>query len=207
MAALPLHATGISKSFGKTQVLDNIELTVESGECVALVGRNGAGKSTLMGCLVGTVIPDAGGVSIAGHSLADKPIQARKALRYLAQEVEVPVALTGREVLEFYADVFGDRSQLEAAVELANIGPSIDHLATTYSVGMKKRVVFAGLTAGHADLYVLDEPLAGVDGETRVRLRDFLAAQLERGAGVLVAAHDQDHADLDALNARRFALS
>lgn len=207
MPAVPLHASGISKSFGNTQVLDDIALSVASGECVALVGRNGAGKSTLMGCLVGTVVPDAGNVAIAGHSLADAPLEARKALRYLAQEVEVPIALTGREVLAFYADVLGDRSGLEAAEALANIGPSIDHLATTYSVGMKKRVVFAGLTAGRASLYVLDEPFAGVDGETRVRLREFLSEQLARGAGVLVAAHDQDVADLDALGARRFELS
>src|SRR5690606_34264922 len=141
------------------------------------LGPNGAGKSTLIGCVCGTVIPDAGTVTIAGHELRGEPIQARRRLRYLPQEGDVPIGLTGRELLEFHADVFEDRGALTTAERLADLGPALDLLATTYSVGMRRRLAFAALACGDAGLYVLDEPFAGLDAASRERLLDWLRAR------------------------------
>ena len=190
--SVPLRAIGLCKRYGARALFEGLELGVAAGEVAALLGPNGTGKSTLLGCITGAVIADAGRVEIGGHDLDAAPMAARAALRALPQEVEVPEGLTGRELLEFHAAVFADPSGQAAAIELADLGPAIDFLATTYSVGMRKRLMFAALTLGPAALYVLDEPFAGVDREGRGRMVEALARALARGAGVLLSAHDAE---------------
>lgn len=190
--SVPLRATGLCKRYGARALFEDLGLGVAAGEVAALLGPNGTGKSTLLGCITGAVIADAGRVEIGGHDLETAPIAARAALRALPQEVEVPEGLTGRELLEFHAAVFADPNGQAAAIELADLGPAIDALATTYSVGMRKRLMFAALTLGPAALYVLDEPFAGVDREGRGRMVEALVRALARGAGVLLSAHDAE---------------
>jgi ABC-type multidrug transport system ATPase subunit len=206
--SLPLRATGLSKRYGQRQVLADVSLELQAGEAVALLGPNGAGKSTLIGCVCGTVIPDAGSVAIAGHDLRSEPIQARRQLRYLAQEIDVPAGLTGRELLEFHADVFMmDRKSMAGVEALSGLGPALELLATTYSVGMRRRLAFASLAFGDAALYVLDEPFAGIDAEGREQLLAWLLERRSAGAAILLAAHVQDNPALEALDARRFTLT
>ena len=188
----PLRASGLCKRYGAMTVFSGLELRVEPGELVALIGPNGTGKSTLLGCVTGAVIADAGTITIGGHDLQAAPIAARAALRALAQEVEVPEGLTGRELLEFHAEVFGEPRGVDRAIVQAELGPAIEALATTYSVGMRKRLMFAALTLGPAALLVLDEPFAGVDREGRGRMLAAIGAALERGAGVLLSAHEAE---------------
>ncbi len=207
MSAPPLRVEGLTKRYAGRAVLEGVELEVGPGEVVALVGPNGAGKSTLLGSVVGTVIPDLGTVAIAGHDLRREPIEARRALRYLAQEVEVPAGLTGRELLEFHAGVFSEPAAVDRAAKLADLGPAIDLLASTYSVGMRRRLAFACLVPGTAALYVLDEPFAGVDTQARGSLLEWLAQRRRAGAGVLLAAHAESEGPaLTALEARCFEL-
>jgi len=190
--SVPLRATGLCKRYGARALFEALDLGVAAGEVAALLGPNGTGKSTLLGCVTGAVIADAGRVEIGGHDLDAAPIAARAALRALPQEVEVPEGVTGRELLEFHAAVFKDALGQMTALELADLGPAIDALATTYSVGMRKRLMFAALMLGPAALYVLDEPFAGVDREGRGRMVEALARALARGAGVLLSAHDAE---------------
>lgn len=202
----PLRVVGLSKRYAQLQVLDDVSFMLERGQTTALLGPNGAGKSTLVGCVCGTVIPDAGTVVIAGHDLRAAPILARRQLRYLAQEVDVPAGLTGRELLEFHGAVFEAHADLGRAEALAELGPALDLLATTYSVGMRRRLAFAALACGDAALYVLDEPFAGVDSGSRERLLAWLVERREAGASILIAAHGQDRWALDALEAEPLEL-
>ena len=190
--SVPLRATGLCKRYGARALFEGLELGVAAGEVAALLGPNGTGKSTLLGCITGAVIADAGRIEIGGHDLESAPIAARAALRALPQEVEVPEGLTGRELLEFHAEVFAEPRGIDRAIMQAELGPAIDALATTYSVGMRKRLMFAALTLGPAALLVLDEPFAGVDREGRGRMVEALARALARGAGVLLSAHDAE---------------
>jgi ABC-type multidrug transport system ATPase subunit len=202
----PLVAAGLVKAYGNHQVLGGIDLQVNAGEAVVLLGPNGAGKSTLLGCICGSVVPDAGRVEIAGAPLRDAPVEARRHLRYLPQEVEVPAGLTGRELLAFFADVHGDAAGRSRAERFVQFGDALDHFATTYSVGMRRQLAFAGLLVGTARLWVLDEPFAGVDADGRLRMLEVLQRALTGGAGLLLAAHDQDADALQTLQARAFPL-
>jgi ABC-type multidrug transport system ATPase subunit len=122
----------------------------------------------------------------------------------LPQEVEVPPGITGREWLAFCADVYGgaDGGGATDAISDPQLAEVLDQLATTYSVGLRRRLAFAAVHQGDAALFVLDEPFAGVDVEGRRWILERLERAIDRGAGALVAAHDHELADLERRSAR-----
>ena len=186
---VPLVVSGVVKRFGPRVVLDDQALRVEPGEAVVLRGPNGAGKSTLIGCICGTVIPDAGTITIAGHDLQREPLVARARLRALPQEVEVPAGLTGRELLAFFADVHRDPTGLERAAAFTELGDALDRLATTYSVGMRRLLAFATLLPGESTLWVLDEPFAGLREAEMPRLRSVLERLKGERLAIVIIEH------------------
>lgn len=200
----PLLVQAITKRYGGRTVLQGIDLRVEPGQTVVLRGPNGSGKSTLLGCIAGTIIPDEGRVLIAGHDLTAAPVPARAALRYLPQEPEVPAGLGGDELLRLFAEAYGDAHGIERATRFLDFGEALPRFASTYSVGMRRLLMFAALLPGHGRLFVLDEPFAGVDEDGRAKIKQQLQRLLEQGAGLVIAAHDRDVADVSSLSPRRF---
>ncbi|HFE44985.1 MAG TPA: ATP-binding cassette domain-containing protein, partial [Nannocystis exedens] len=159
----------------------------------------------LLSCIAGTTIADSGEIAIAGHDLKTAPIRARAALRYLPQEIELPAGLSGRELLELHAAIFA-APLTNSAIEFAALGESLDHLATTYSVGMRRRLLLAALSLGEAALWVADEPFAGLDRPSQIAAIALLRARAAAGAGILLAAHDADEPWLQALDAKTLFL-
>lgn len=206
MSTALLVAEDLHKDFGSGELLGGLSLFVGAGEAIVLRGPNGAGKSTLLGCLAGTVAPDRGRVEIAGHDLLRDPVAARVPLRFLAQEVEVPQGVSGRELLEIWADVYRDRDGLARAQEVSGLGDALPRLATTYSVGMRRQLAFAGLVPGTPRVWVLDEPFAGVDDDGRARMLAHLRGRLEAGAAIVLATHGHDIATLEELEPRELVL-
>jgi ABC-type multidrug transport system ATPase subunit len=200
MTDVPLVVEALTKRYADRTVLDAVSLRVEPGQTVVLRGPNGSGKSTLLGCIAGTVIADEGRIVIGGHDLGREPLRARAALRYLPQEPEVPPGLSGRELLGFFAEVYGDAGAVERAAAFLGFGGALERFATTYSVGMRRLLMFAALLPGRGRLWVLDEPFAGVDAEGRARIRRAIERALADGAGVVLAAHDRDVQDVEALS-------
>jgi ABC-type multidrug transport system ATPase subunit len=201
-----LQADGIFKDFGAGELFGGLSLAVAAGEAVVLRGPNGAGKSTLLGCLSGTVVPDRGTIAIEGRDLYADPVAARAPLRFLAQEIEVPSGVSGRELLEIWADVYGDREGLPHAAAVSGLGDALDRLATTYSVGMRRQLAFAGLVPGRPRVWVLDEPFAGVDDDGRARMLAQLGRAKDEGAAIVLATHGHDVQALDTLSPRALSL-
>lgn len=203
-----LDVEGVRKTFGKRPVLDGIDLRVAAGAAVVLRGPNGAGKSTLLSCIAGTLVPDAGRVRIGGHDLAEAPLAARGALRYLPQEVEVPAGISGRELLDLGATIFGaDANDRRRAAEVTGLGDALERYAATYSVGMRRLLACGQLVLGRARLWVVDEPFAGVDADGRARVLAALLAAKADGAGIVIAAHDRDADEVAKLEPERFDLA
>ena len=200
MSSSPLHVQSLHKRFGARVVLEDVSLKVEPAQVWRIAGGNGAGKSTLLGCIAGTLIPDSGETLIAGHSLRDAPIDARAALRYLPQAPPTPLGVSGREILTLYAELFdASGDDVTRVAEDSCLGDAIDELVSTYSGGMRQRLMFHALRFGCPALVVLDEPFAGVDRSGRTAFREQIDRWLAGGAGVVLATHEPDDPALDGL--------
>ncbi len=200
-AAEPLvSASGLSFSFGRTLVLDGVDLTLRAGEFVALVGPNGSGKSTLLKVLLGSLRAQRGEVRLFGRD--PSRVSERARIGYVPQrpilDSEVPatveeIVAAGRLARRGWWRPLRREDREEVRHALASVG--LDELAhqplNELSGGQQQRAFIARAFASEPDLLVLDEPIAGVDAESQRRFRESLTHLIhEHGAGVLLVSHE-----------------
>lgn len=189
-----LVAEAARKTFGSVVALEGLNLCVEEGKTVCLLGANGAGKTTTMNLFLGFIAPDSGEVRVAGVSPNEQPGLARKSLAYIPENVALYPALTGFENLRFFDQLCGhdrkDNELLEILVEVGLTREQIERPVTGYSKGMRQKVGLAIAFAKGAKALLLDEPMSGLDpkaaSEFTARVRKFQ----EAGCAVLIATHD-----------------
>jgi ABC-2 type transport system ATP-binding protein len=190
-----LYAQGLSKRFGDTVALDNLNLAVAPGEVVCLLGANGAGKTTTINLFLGFLSPDAGAAWVDGVEVARDPLAARRRLAYLPEAVALYGRLTGLENLTFFDRLAKAQSSPESALRqiLCDVGlpeQAHDRPAGTYSKGMRQKVGLAIAIARGARAVLLDEPLSGLDPEAANQLGALIGRLRADGCAVLMATHD-----------------
>jgi ABC-2 type transport system ATP-binding protein/ribosome-dependent ATPase len=179
----------LARSFGRLIAVADVDLVVESGEVVGLLGANGAGKTTLIRLLLGLLRPSAGRLRLFG---AAPSRQTRRRLGYVPQGLGLWDDLTVRENLAFSAGAFGRRAGADLDAELTAVR---DQLVRDLPLGFKRRLAFVAALSHEPELLVLDEPTSGVDALARARLWDTIRASAEDGTGVLVTTHTMDEAE------------
>jgi ABC-2 type transport system ATP-binding protein/ribosome-dependent ATPase len=199
-----VEASAVTRRFGAFTANDRIDLHVEQGEVVGLLGANGAGKTTLMRLLLGLLRPTSGTVRILGRV----PSRAvRRQVGYVPQGLGLYEDLTVAENVEFAAAAFGTG----AAPLDADLRAEARTLVRELPLGLRRRLAFATALGHDPALLVLDEPTSGVDVLGRGRLWDTIRGAAEGGAGVLVSTHymeEAEHCDrLVVLTAGRVAVS
>jgi len=192
----PLEARGISQRFGRKRVLRRVDLKIESGELVGLVGANGSGKTTLFSIMTGLLPPDAGESTFAGRSIDGLSLELRARFAYVAHRPQVYLGLTARENLELFAQLRATVGATTIASDevLSRFGlaDAADRLVGTFSRGMAQRLALARALASSPDILILDEPFTALDRQGREFLAEILRAERERGAALFVASHDHD---------------
>jgi branched-chain amino acid transport system ATP-binding protein len=206
-----LEVDGLEKRFGGIKALDGADFDVESGELVGLIGPNGAGKTTLFNCMTGFLDPTAGTVRLNGEDVTtDAPDKlARKGLLRTFQITRELTTLTVKENMlvaaqEHPGDNFWSairqgsevqefESEIEAKADRLLEQASIDHMADTYagklSGGQRKLLSVARAMMVDPDVFLLDEPFAGVSGENRERIIDYVTDLNEQGKTFIVIEH------------------
>lgn len=193
-----VRLSGISKSFGSTVALDNVTMTVPDGSFVVLLGPTGAGKTTLLRMVSGLDTPDAGTVSIGGHSMAGLT-PAHRNVAMVFQQYSLYPHMNVRENLEFplkspilrtpQAEI--DRKVAEVA-EILQISHKLDNKATALSGGEMQRVSIGRALVRNPSVYLMDEPLSSLDAKLRADLRvELKNIQANSGATLLYVTHDQ----------------
>jgi ABC-2 type transport system ATP-binding protein len=178
---------GVTQRFGDLVAVDDVDIVLESGEVVGLLGANGAGKTTLIRLLLGLLRPSAGRVTLFGEPPSRR---TRRRLGYVPQTLGLYDDLTPRENLELARAVFGRGGDLPEALH-----PSADVPVGQLPLGVQRRVAFAQALGHRPDLLVLDEPTSGVDALARARLWESVRTAAEGGAGVVVTVETDRWAD------------
>jgi ABC-2 type transport system ATP-binding protein len=182
---------GVSKSFGKTPVLRNVDLDIAPGEYFGLAGLNGAGKTTLIKCMLDFCRVDAGSIDLFG--VAHVQPRSRARLAFLPERFVPPYYLTGRDFLSFMLRLQGRAYGEDAVVEmLAALDMDAAALAKpvrSYSKGMTQKLGLAACFLSGRDLYVLDEPMSGLDPKARACLKSLLVRLRTAGATLFFTSH------------------
>jgi ABC-2 type transport system ATP-binding protein len=184
----------VTHRFGRNTAVDDLNLTIPSGELFALLGRNGAGKTTTIKILVGLLRPSEGKVWVGDNSVADDPSETNRLIGYVPDQPQLYDKLTGREFLEFVGQMYGlSGAALEEAIERQvaqfQLAEFADQLAESYSHGMKQRTVFAAALLHEPRTIVVDEPLVGLDPHSIRLAKDLLRKCAQGGAAVLMSTH------------------
>jgi len=189
-----LKTINLTKHFNGQTVVKDLNLTIDSGEIYCLLGANGAGKTTTINMLLNVFPPTSGKALIGGVSVTDQPVQTKKRLTYIPENLTLYPNLTGAENLRFFAGLSGlnlSSSQIEATLQQAGLQPEAVHRRLeTYSKGMRQKVGIALAIARSSDVLLLDEPTSGLDPSASNDFARLLDIMRERGAAILMATHD-----------------
>ncbi len=193
----PIHAQGISRRYGKTLALRRLDLTVKPGEIVALLGPNGAGKTTTLKILSGILEPTEGEVRIAGHDLFRDAMEAKRQIAYLPDRPHLYERLTAWEFLKFVASLwnlprYSWEPTAKATMERLFLGEEVDDLIENYSYGMRQKVVFAAGLIHAPRVWILDEPMSGLDPRAAMEMGKILREEAARGCGIFLSTHTLD---------------
>jgi ABC-2 type transport system ATP-binding protein len=198
---IALDAQEISKSYNGRKVLDCVSLQMGPTDFYVLMGPNGSGKSTLLSILAGTNSFDAGSVRILGNDLCQDRLEAREHIGYVPQENFCSNFLSGRENLEYFADLLGlpksqAKEKIDDLLHMMGLEDEEDKPVAAYSGGMRKKLEVATALLGNVRILFLDEPTTGLDPNVR---KDFLSLLQEinkRGTAILLVTHIGEDAEM-----------
>jgi sodium transport system ATP-binding protein len=195
-----IEIEAVSKRFSKHLALDKIELTLGAGQIFGLLGPNGAGKTTLMRIVCTLLRADSGTVRVNGYDVARSPLQVRQQIGVVSAGMGVYERLSGRENLEFFAELHGlakatCRARIEALRVQLGIGDWLDLPASGYSTGMKQKIVIARAVLHEPLVLLLDEASNGLDVLARRALLEFAMRYRALGKLVIYSTHVMSEAE------------
>ncbi len=192
-----LEVIDFSKKYGNNTNYSahHVSFTVEEGEVVGLVGSNGAGKSTIIKSLIGVLPFTEGTIKIGGYDINKQPEKAKRLVGYVPDDHSVYEKLTGREYINYIGSLFGatkaqKKFVVEQLAEKFEIRYALDVQIAGYSHGMRQKVCILGALAHEPALWVLDEPMVGLDHQTMMLLCDYIRGYADGGRSVLFSSHN-----------------
>ena len=191
-----LKISNLSKSYAKgtKKAVDSLNLEIKNGEIFGFIGPNGAGKTTTIKMITGILIPDEGEIEINGHSLKSDPIAAKMSMGYVPDNHDIYEMLTGREYLCFMADMYDvpmlkRQERMEQFLKQFELDKAVDSQIKSYSHGMKQKLVITGALLHDPALWILDEPLVGLDPRSAMLLKEQMRAHCAAGNTVFFSTH------------------
>jgi ABC-2 type transport system ATP-binding protein len=183
----------LTKEFGKTRAVDSLNLEIKDGEVFGFLGPNGAGKTTTLKIMAGLLKPTYGRVVINGLDIWREPERAKRIIGFVPDRPFLYGKLTGREFLNFIGDLYEVEEErekrIEEMLELFDLLEWADELIESYSHGMKQRLVMAGAFLHNPSVFIVDEPMIGLDPIGIRMLKNLFRKMQEMGRTVFMSTH------------------
>lgn len=186
----------VSKTYnhGAAKAVDDLSLELKPGEIYGFLGPNGAGKTTTIKMLTGILSYEEGEIEICGYDMKRDPINAKRNVGYVSDNDVIYDKLTGKEYVNFLADIYGvslaDRkARAERMLELFHLADAFNNPIKTYSHGMKQKISIIGALIHNPKLWVLDEPMMGLDPQSAYELKELMRRHCEEGNTVFFSTH------------------
>lgn len=181
-----LKCTDLIKKYGSNTAVDSLDFEIETGGIIGLLGPNGSGKTTLIKLICGLLTPDSGAITVDG---VDIGVESKKKVAYHPDHMFLSNMLTVKKEIEYFSDFFEDFNQDKARALLSDLGVNENAMIGTLSKGNKEKVSLILTMSRSAKLYLLDEPIAGVDPATRDYILGTVLKNYAEGSAVVISTH------------------
>lgn len=176
----------LTKTYDHKVVLDHINLKIPRGKIIGLLGRNGAGKSTLIKSINDLVTPTSGEVLVNGQPIG---VDSKRLISYLPERTYLDKTMTIQQALNYFAEFYNNFDLDKAKKLVADLSLNLDAKISKMSKGMQEKLQLILVMSRDVDLYILDEPLGGIDPATRDYILDTILSNFSEGASVLISTH------------------
>jgi len=181
-----LEVKNINKTFDNKEILKDVNFSITGGKIIGLLGRNGAGKTTLIKLINDLLTPDSGEILVNGKNIG---VESKKVISYLPERTYLNKQMRVSEVIDYFSDFYDNFDSDKAKRLLKDLDLDINQKLTKMSKGMQEKVQLVLVMSRKADLYILDEPLGGVDPATRDYILDTILSNFNEGASVIISTH------------------
>ena len=181
-----IEINNLTKKFGDLTALDDVTVSLEKGQIVGLLGPNGSGKTTLIKILNGLLRPESGSVTINGSAPG---VETKKVVAYLPDRNALPDYMTASQLMDIYEDFFEDFDRLKAEAMVDDLGIDRKQTMKKMSKGTKEKLQLCLVMARQAEVYLLDEPIGGVDPASRDYILRTIISNYNEDAVVLISTH------------------
>jgi len=194
-----IRVTGLTKIYGRTIAVDNIDFEVETNSITALLGGNGAGKTTTIAMLLGLLLPTSGNIEVLGENMIRSRYRVLSRMNFGSPYVDLPKRLTVRENLRVFANLYemtDATGRIKQLIDELDLGDFIDRPSGQLSSGQSTRVALAKALINAPELLLLDEPTASLDPDTADWVRRYLEGYRDAtGATILLASHNMSEVE------------
>ncbi|NQT27525.1 ABC transporter ATP-binding protein [candidate division KSB1 bacterium] len=189
-----IETHNLTKQFGSKTAVDGISLSIPAGQIFGLLGPNGAGKTTTVKMLTGMIQPTSGSATVAGHDVLKDPISVKQRIGVVPESGAVFQSLTPREYLQFAGRLYHMEekdilTRLQELMTLFNLSDQIDQPMSSFSKGMRQKVVISSALLHEFEVLFLDEPLTGLDANTAMLMKELLRKLAQDGKTIFYCSH------------------
>lgn len=190
-----IEIKNITKVYGgKNKAVDNLSLTIPTGKIIGFIGPNGAGKTTTLHMMTGVLTPDEGQILLNGKDIVKEPLLAKKQFGIVPDNADVFLRLKGIEYLNFMGDIYEvsaseRKTRIEDMAKTFSMEQALNDKILSYSHGMRQKIVIMGALISDPDIWLLDEPMTGLDPQSSFCLKQMMKQHTEKGKTVFFSTH------------------